>query len=77
MAINELKKESESPQKGEGEKNKADTENKDKKQDNNKAPINKEAGEKMLNDLQKQEQKLKDSLQKVGKGSKVNSGKDW
>ena len=31
----------------------------------------------MLNDLQKQEQKLKDSLQKVGKGSKVNSGKDW
>ena len=77
MAINELKKESESPQKGEGEKNKADTENKDKKQDNNKAPISKEAVEKILNNLQKQEQRLKDSLQKVGKGSKVNSGKDW
>ena len=77
MAINELKKQSESSKKEEGEKNKTDKENKDKKQDNSKAPINKEAGEKLLNDLQKQEQKLKDSLQKLGKGSKINSGKDW
>lgn len=77
MSINELKKESESSQKGEGEKNKTDKDNQDKKQDNSKAPINKEAGEKLLNDLQKQEQRLKDSLQKLGKGNKVNSGKDW